>query len=94
MSPIVRALSKAVFRQDFCAYVSANVPSNTHGFTVNEGAAVALASGYHMASGKAAMVYLQNSGLGNVSVHALRLNSPPLMPGARRCQFQPSVVRA
>ena len=45
--------------KDFCAYVSMNVPDENHIITANEGAAIAVASGYHLASGKTAMVYLQ-----------------------------------
>ena len=33
--------------------------------TANEGAAVALAAGYHLATGKVGVVYMQNSGEGN-----------------------------
>lgn len=40
--------------------------SKKHVVTVNEGTAVALASGYHLATGKIPCVYLQNSGLGNI----------------------------
>lgn len=47
--------------KDFCAYVSNNVPEHNHVITSNEGTAVALASGYHLASGKTALVYLQVS---------------------------------
>lgn len=52
--------------KDFCAYVSMNAPKDNHIIAANEGAAVALASGYHLATGKNSMVYLQNSGLGNI----------------------------
>jgi len=51
--------------KDFCAYVDDNGGSGKHLITANEGNAVALATGYHMATGKSAVVYLQNSGLGN-----------------------------
>lgn len=37
-----------------------------HVITANEGAAVAMAAGYHLATGKTGLVYLQNSGLGNL----------------------------
>jgi phosphonopyruvate decarboxylase len=37
-----------------------------HVIAANEGAAVALAAGYHLATGKTGLVYLQNSGLGNL----------------------------
>lgn len=51
--------------KDFCACVDDNVTPNRHVITANEGNAVAMASGYHMATGNSAVVYLQNSGLGN-----------------------------
>ncbi|XP_045177354.1 phosphonopyruvate decarboxylase-like isoform X1 [Mercenaria mercenaria] len=51
--------------KDFCAYVTDNAPASNHVITANEGNSVALASGYHLATGKSALVYLQNSGLGN-----------------------------
>ena len=38
----------------------------THVVAANEGAAVGLAAGYHLATGGLPLVYLQNSGLGNV----------------------------
>jgi phosphonopyruvate decarboxylase len=38
---------------------------HNHFITANEGAAVGLAAGYHLATGKLPVVYLQNSGLGN-----------------------------
>ncbi|MBS1553076.1 MAG: phosphonopyruvate decarboxylase [Bacteroidetes bacterium] len=51
--------------KNFCAYVTDNVPDEDHVINSNEGAAVALASGYYLSTGKPAMVYMQNSGLGN-----------------------------
>lgn len=39
---------------------------NQHFTAVNEGAAIGLAAGYHLATGKVPVVYLQNSGLGNM----------------------------
>lgn len=51
--------------QDFCAYVTDHHPTNRHHITANEGNAVALAAGYHLATGTTPVVYLQNSGLGN-----------------------------
>ena len=44
---------------DFCAYVTANAPKENHVITANEGSAVSLASGYHLATGGYALVYLQ-----------------------------------
>ena len=52
--------------KDFCAYVTDHVPSTHHVIASNEGAAVGLAAGYQMASRKYPLVYLQNSGLGNI----------------------------
>ena len=40
--------------------------SKQHIIAANEGNAVALAAGYHLATGKVPVVYLQNSGLGNI----------------------------
>lgn len=37
-----------------------------HVIAANEGNAAALAAGYHLATGKTPVVYLQNSGLGNI----------------------------
>ena len=37
-----------------------------HVIAANEGSAVALAAGYHLATGKVPVVYMQNSGEGNV----------------------------
>lgn len=51
--------------QDFAAYIEMASPPDKHIITANEGNAVALAGGYHIATGKFAAVYLQNSGLGN-----------------------------
>lgn len=51
--------------KDFCAYVTDNASPENHIIAANEGNAVALAAGYHLATGKAGVVYLQNSGLGN-----------------------------
>lgn len=50
---------------DLCAYVEETAPTEKNIITANEGNAVALAGGYHIATGKHAVVYLQNSGLGN-----------------------------
>ena len=40
--------------------------SPAHMIAANEGNAAALAAGYHLATGKTPLVYLQNSGLGNI----------------------------
>lgn len=51
--------------KDFCAYVADNVSSENHITPANEGSAIALASGYHLATEKIGLVYMQNSGQGN-----------------------------
>lgn len=51
--------------KNFCAYIDDHGPASKHVITANEGNAVALASGYHLATGKTGAVYMQNSGLGN-----------------------------
>ncbi|ESO97304.1 hypothetical protein LOTGIDRAFT_114966 [Lottia gigantea] len=62
--------------KDFCAYVTANAAKENHVITANEGNAVGLAAGYHLATGKSAMVYLQNSGLGNMVNPLMSLAAP------------------
>jgi phosphonopyruvate decarboxylase len=49
----------------FCAYVSDQNGSDGDLIAANEGAAIALAAGHHLATGRYAVVYMQNSGLGN-----------------------------
>jgi len=49
--------------KDFLLFVAAR--ASAHIIAVNEGAAVALAAGHHLATGALPLVYLQNSGLGN-----------------------------
>lgn len=48
-----------------CAYIDDHVNSSSHIITANEGAAIGVACGYHLATGKIPVVYMQNSGLGN-----------------------------
>jgi phosphonopyruvate decarboxylase len=45
--------------KDFCAYVTTNAAKENHIITANEGTAIAMAAGYHMATGKNSLVYLQ-----------------------------------
>lgn len=51
--------------KDICAYITDNTSKNKNIITSNEGGAIALATGYHLATGKTPMVYMQNSGIGN-----------------------------
>ena len=59
-----------------CQHIDLNVARENHIITANEGAAVALAMGAYMASGKPALVYLQNSGIGNTVNPLLSLADP------------------
>ncbi len=52
--------------KNFCYYVDDNVSSENHIIAANEGGALALAMGYHLGTGQVPLVYLQNSGLGNL----------------------------
>ncbi len=51
--------------KDFCAFVADNAKPQSHIITANEGNAIALAAGHYLASGNPAVVYMQNSGIGN-----------------------------
>lgn len=51
--------------KSFCAFINDNYPEDKNVITANEGNAIALASGYYLATGKIGCVYMQNSGLGN-----------------------------
>ncbi|KAL8572766.1 hypothetical protein ACOMHN_030348 [Nucella lapillus] len=62
--------------KDFCAYVTQTVPDQDHFITANEGNAVAMCTGYHLATGKTGLVYLQNSGLGNLVNPLMSLADP------------------
>jgi phosphonopyruvate decarboxylase len=48
-----------------CAYIADRVPRDRHVINANEGSAIGLAAGYHLATGEVPVVYMQNSGLGN-----------------------------
>ena len=52
--------------KDFCACLEHVPRGDQHIISANEGGAIALALGYHLATRKIPLVYLQNSGLGNI----------------------------
>ena len=62
--------------KDFCAYVTDHVEERAHVIAANEGNAIALAAGWFMASGEPALVYMQNSGLGNAINPLVSLADP------------------
>ena len=59
-----------------CAYITDHAPNDNHVIAANEGAAIGLAIGYHLATGNIPLVYLQNSGLGNTINPLLTLADP------------------
>ncbi|SCA56271.1 Phosphonopyruvate decarboxylase [Candidatus Terasakiella magnetica] len=62
--------------KNFCAYLSDNLSTDKHLIAANEGGAVGLAIGYHLATGEIPCVYMQNSGLGNVVNPILSMVDP------------------
>lgn len=58
---------------DFCSYLVNNIPDGHHVMAANEGNAIAIAAGYHLATGKVPVVYMQNSGIGNATNPLLSL---------------------
>ena len=51
--------------KEFCSYLDNSETNLSHIIASNEGTAIAIAVGHHLANGGLPMVYLQNSGLGN-----------------------------
>ena len=51
--------------KNICAYITDTAPHEKHIIAANEGNAVGIAAGHYLATGKPALVYMQNSGLGN-----------------------------
>ncbi|MBI2635370.1 MAG: phosphonopyruvate decarboxylase [Parcubacteria group bacterium] len=62
--------------KDFSAYITDNAKSNSHIIAANEGGAVALATGYHLATKKIGLIYMQNSGQGNAVNPLVSLADP------------------
>lgn len=51
--------------KNLCAFIDEFYDRQQHVITANEGNAVAMAMGHYLATGNAAVAYMQNSGLGN-----------------------------
>lgn len=62
--------------KSFCSYVSEVEDKSKNIITANEGNAVGIACGYHIASGKCGVVYMQNSGEGNAINPLLSIADP------------------
>lgn len=58
------------------AQIMATLPREQHVIAANEGAAVAIAMGHYLRTGSPAVVYLQNSGMGNTINPLLSLADP------------------
>ena len=52
--------------KNICAYITDNLPAEQNIIAANEGGAMGVAAGYHLATGKVPVVYMQNSGEGNI----------------------------
>lgn len=61
--------------KEFCACVSEICDEDSHVITANEGSAIGLGIGYYLGTGSIPMIYLQNSGLGNIINPVLSLAS-------------------
>ncbi|RKT45553.1 phosphonopyruvate decarboxylase [Thiocapsa rosea] len=61
---------------DFCLGLNAQWPGHRHVIAANEGNAIALATGYHLATGTVPLVYMQNSGMGNAINPLVSLADP------------------
>jgi phosphonopyruvate decarboxylase len=62
--------------KDICAFITDNSLPDNHIIAANEGNAISLGIGYHLATKKIPLIYLQNSGLGNVINPLLSLADP------------------
>ncbi len=62
--------------KSICAYIADNAPEGRHVITANEGAAIAMAAGWYLGTEKPAVVYMQNSGIGNAVNPLLSLTDP------------------
>lgn len=58
---------------DFCLYMTNNIPDSCHVMAANEGNAIGIAAGNYMATGNIPLVYMQNSGIGNATNPLLSL---------------------
>lgn len=52
--------------KNICAYITDSLPVEQNIIAANEGGAMGIAAGYHLATGKVPVVYMQNSGEGNI----------------------------
>ncbi len=60
----------------FCSYVADFSQPNNHIIAANEGAALSIGIGYHLATKQIPLIYMQNSGLGNAINPLTSLTDP------------------
>jgi len=61
---------------DLCLAIENEWPKDKHVLAANEGNAIGLAAGYHLATGTVPIAYMQNSGLGNATNPLISLTDP------------------
>ena len=52
--------------KNFCLSIEQKIDKKNHIISANEGSAMGIAAGYHLATNKIPLIYLQNSGFGNI----------------------------
>lgn len=62
--------------KELCSCIDDNTSNSNHVVAANEGNAIAIAAGYHLATGRLPFVYMQNSGFGNAANPLLSLCDP------------------
>jgi phosphonopyruvate decarboxylase len=62
--------------KNICAYITDHTVAENHIIAANEGNALALGIGYHLATNQIPLIYMQNSGLGNIVNPLLSLADP------------------
>ena len=62
--------------KNLCAYITDHADERHNIITANEGGAIGLAAGHYLATGQIPIVYMQNSGLGNIINPLASLTDP------------------
>ena len=62
--------------KDICGYITSSFDNKNHIISTNEGSALSFAAGYYLSQRKPALVYMQNSGLGNIVNPVMSLFHP------------------
>ena len=62
--------------KNVCAYITDNTSKENHIIAANEGNALSLGIGHYLATKRIPLIYLQNSGLGNIINPLLSLADP------------------